>query len=95
MASQLFKKSSLEGKQVWYFTAPSSLSLSSIEQISLKDVQAGKAVIKHKDSVYGFIEDSAEDKTYTQIMVPDGSDDGYRTSENPSNPIPTKSLIRF
>jgi len=74
----MFKKSSLEGKQIWYFTAPSSLPISSMGQISLKDASDGKPIVNHKDMEYGFVRDSAEDKTYTKIMVPNGSDNGYR-----------------
>jgi hypothetical protein len=84
-AAQTFKKLNLEGKEIWYFTAPASLSLSSIEQMSLKDAKAGKAILNHKGNEYGFIRVAAEDKTYTKIMVPHGSDDGYRTSKVSSN----------
>jgi hypothetical protein len=78
--AQMFKKSSLEGKQIWYFTAPASLPISSIGQVSLRDARTSKAIVSHKGNEYGFIQDSAEDKTYTKIMVPHGSD-GYRIGE--------------
>lgn len=79
--AQMFKKSSLEGKQIWYFTAPASLSISLIEQMSLKDVTTGKAMINHQGNNYGFTPDSTGDKMYTKIMVPHTSGDGYRTSK--------------
>ena len=78
--SQTFKKSSLEGKEVWYFTAPASLPISSIEQVSLRDSRSSKAIVTHNGNEYEFIQDSADDKTYTKIMVPHGSD-GYRIGE--------------
>lgn len=80
--AHMFKKSSLEGKEVWYFTAPASLPISSIEQVSLRDARSSKAMVTHDGNEYGFIPDSADDKTYTKIMVPHGSG-GYRIAVKP------------
>ncbi|TVY30911.1 hypothetical protein LHYA1_G000779 [Lachnellula hyalina] len=74
-----FKKSSLEGKQIWYFTAPASVPISSIKKMSLSAVEDGEKVCSHNNHDYGFVKDTAEDKTYTKIMVPNSSDDGYQT----------------
>jgi hypothetical protein len=79
--AEMFKKSSLEGKQIWYFTAPASLPISSIGEMPLNDAKTSQAILNYKDAEYGFIRESAEDQTYTKIMVPHGSDDGYRTGE--------------
>jgi len=76
----MFKRSNLEGKQIWYFTAPAAVSISSIEQMSLEDATAGKAILNHNGSKYSFMRDSAENKTYTQIMLLQSSD-GYRTGK--------------
>lgn len=76
----MFKRSNLEGKQIWYFTAPAAVSISSIKQMPLEDATAGKAILNHNGSEYGFMRDSAEDKTYTLIMVLQSSD-GYRTGK--------------
>ncbi len=78
--AQMFSKSSLEGKQVWYFTAPASLPISSIGQVSLQDARSSKAIVTYNENEYGFVRDSADDKTYAKIMVPHGSD-GYRIGE--------------
>lgn len=80
-ASQTFKKSSLEGKKIWYFTAPVSVPMSSIKNMSLKDAKDGKPILEHNGDQYGFVQDSAQDKTHTKIIVPKGSEDGYRTSK--------------
>ncbi|KAG4437002.1 hypothetical protein IFR05_007506 [Cadophora sp. M221] len=78
-ASQMLKKSSLEGKQIWYFTAPASVPISSIKAMSLLDAKNGKTVLIHEGNDYGFMKDSAEDTTYTRIMVP-SSDAGYKAA---------------
>jgi hypothetical protein len=79
--SKLFHKSSLEGKQIWYITAPASVSLSSIGQMSLRDIEKGKKALSHNGNDYGFTQDASEDKTNTMIMIPNSSDDGYRAGK--------------
>lgn len=73
----MLKNSNLAGKQIWYFTAPASVPISSLKEMSFSDATKGKPVLSYKDSDYGFV-DSAEDKTYTKIMVPSSSDDSYK-----------------
>jgi len=80
-ASKFLKKSNLEGKQIWYITAPASVSISSIEKISLQDIKDGKPILLHEGSNYGFAQDIAQDKTYTKIMAPNESNDGYCTGK--------------
>jgi len=80
-ASKLFKESHLEGKQIWYITAPASVSISAIEQISLQDIKKGKTILSHNSNDYAFVQDVAVDKTYTKIMAPIGSHDSYRTGK--------------
>lgn len=75
--SRTFAKTNLEGKLIWYFTAPASVQISSIQQISLGAVEDGKIILSNKSSDYGFIQESAEDRTYSKIMVPRGSEGGY------------------
>jgi len=79
--SKLFKKSNLEGKQIWYITAPASVSISSIEQISLQDIKEGKPILSHGGNNYGLSQDIAVDKTYTKILAPNESNDGYCTGK--------------
>ncbi|RDW67981.1 hypothetical protein BP6252_09377 [Coleophoma cylindrospora] len=80
-SSKLFTKSNLEGKQIWYITAPASVPISAIEEVSLKAMKKGKPAVTHNGEDYGFVEDT-EDKTYTKILVPNGSEDGYKATSN-------------
>jgi hypothetical protein len=79
-ASKLFKEANLEGKQIWYFTAPTSVPVSSIQHMSLQNAKDGKKIFSHSGNDYGFFQDVVEDKTYTKIMVP-SSKDGYRAGK--------------
>ncbi|PBP20835.1 hypothetical protein BUE80_DR008455 [Diplocarpon rosae] len=86
-ASELLEKSSLEGKQIWYFTAPASIPISSIKEMSLSDAKDGKAILSYKDNDYGFTKDSIEDKAYTKIMVPSSSDKVYKYASKSINRV--------
>jgi hypothetical protein len=55
--------------------------ISSIKKMSLSAVKNGEKVCSHNDHDYGFVQDTADDKTYTKIMVPNSSDDGYQTGK--------------
>ncbi|PSS09061.1 hypothetical protein M430DRAFT_53620 [Amorphotheca resinae ATCC 22711] len=86
-SSQLFKESNLQGKQIWYITAPASAPLSSIEELSLLDIKEHRKVLSHKGDNYGFFEDESEATAITKVLVPSSSDDGYRSAKTPVNKI--------
>lgn len=80
-ASKLLKKSNLEGKQIWYFTAPSSVPITSIQKISLREGDGD--TVKHAGNEYGFVEGTVA--VGTKIMVPSSTDGGYKTCKTPSS----------
>lgn len=73
-------KSSLEGKQVWYFTAPASLPISIIKdtEIDLAKAQAGGAIINHKGDGYGLDIEPFSASTKIQLMIPSKGGDKYK-----------------
>ena len=77
-SSQLFGDSNLESKQIWYITAPASVSIDTIKDMSLRGVRSGKVVLSQKGNEYRFVEDTAENKTYTKLMLPNKAKNGYR-----------------
>lgn len=80
-ASQLLNKSNLKGKQIWYITAPASVSMEAIETMSWPGDVQKNAVISFNGKNYGFVQGTAEAKASTKFMVPNSSDDGYRSGE--------------
>jgi hypothetical protein len=90
--TQQLKGSNLEGKEIWYITAPVSVPLSSIENMSLQAIQEHKVVLSHNGDDYAVIEDSSGANESTMVMLPKSSDDGYHTGKH-TNPVklsPTK-----
>lgn len=74
----MFNNQNLSGKQVWYITAPASVPISAIKNISLQDVQMGKPSVSLNGQDYGFVQDNLEDKGNPKVMLPDGSSSTYR-----------------
>lgn len=77
--SKLLKSSNLQGKEIWYITAPASVPLSSIEELSLLNIKERKEILSHNGDEYSFVQDTSEAKEYTKVMVPNTAGDGYRT----------------
>lgn len=73
----VFDKTNLEGKQVWYFTAPASVPITAVKKVSLQKVKDGKPTVSHNGSDYGFVREETDKKTYARIMVPSSTGDGY------------------
>jgi hypothetical protein len=91
-----FKKANMSGKQVWYITAPSSVSISSIQTMSLLDIKNGDSVYAQDGIGYGFsqaLQDDLEESSNTVVMVPD-TKDGYRTGKHiPSIKITSNAIL--
>ncbi|EHL02774.1 hypothetical protein M7I_1293 [Glarea lozoyensis 74030] len=88
--SDAFKKSNLGGKQIWYFTAPASVPISSIENISLLDVKNGDTVYSKDGADYGFAKSSENDpeqNSGTILMIPSSTSEGYKTVSRPIDQV--------
>jgi hypothetical protein len=75
-ALKLFKQSNLAGKQVWYLTAPASLPITTLHEISMENIEKGESVISHQDSQYGFVPNNDNSKSTTVVMLPGNG--GYK-----------------
>jgi hypothetical protein len=87
--SQVFSPSNLAGKQLWYITAPASVPISAVKEVSLQNVQVGKPALSLNGREYGFVQGHADEKGCTKIMVPDGNSTGYHLGK-----IRLKSVTR-
>lgn len=90
-ASRLLKDFALEGKQLYYISAPASLPIKSIQGISLAAVKQGNARFEHGGTTYSVVEDSscARDRSHLGVLVPQPAKKGYLTSKCCLN-LPTR-----
>lgn len=70
---ELFRKSALQGKEIWYIVAPASVPLDSLKEVSLRDINKGKAVVSLKNDEYGFVEETEKAGNPAGIIAPDRS----------------------
>lgn len=79
--SEFLSKSSLDGKQVWYFTAPASLPITVIKdmEIDLAKAQSGGAILNHKGDAYGLDLEPYTTSSQIQLLIPSKGGEKYNT----------------
>ncbi|KAI1098091.1 DNA-directed RNA polymerase I subunit RPA34.5-domain-containing protein [Jackrogersella minutella] len=77
--TEFFSKANLEGKQVWYFTAPASLPITVLKdiEIDLSKATTGEALLNHKGDDYGLDLESRATSTQIQLLIPSRGGDKY------------------
>lgn len=77
--TEFFSKANLEGKQVWYFTAPASLPITVLKdmQIDLSKAATGEALLNHKGDEYGLDLEANATSTQIQLLIPSQAGDNY------------------
>ncbi|KAL9628163.1 MAG: hypothetical protein Q9204_006070, partial [Flavoplaca sp. TL-2023a] len=71
-------KESLQGKQIWYITAPASVPLSLIKDVSIRNVTARTSILSYKTAEYGLIEQPNGEKGEKLLLIPSTENIGYR-----------------
>lgn len=73
-------KSNLEGKQVWYFTAPASLPITVLKdmEIDLSKAQSGGPLLQHAGDAYGIDLEPYTTSTQIQLVIPGKVGDQYK-----------------
>lgn len=81
--ADFFAKAKLDGKQLWYFTAPASIPISVVEklQIPMDKAQSGDAMFQHNSEDYtvGFDVGSS---TAVQLLIPNKKGTRYEQGGN-------------
>lgn len=77
--ARVFRQAKLEGKQLWYFTAPSSVPITVVEKLAIPVEQAeqGKAILNHEDEDYGMSFDDALTSKTIKLLIPNKAGDKY------------------
>jgi hypothetical protein len=79
--AEIFSRSNLAGKQLWYITAPASVPISAVKQVYLQDIQLGKPALAFGGREYGFVQDQVGEEGFTKVLIPEGNSDAYRIGE--------------
>ncbi|OTA99144.1 hypothetical protein M426DRAFT_325389 [Hypoxylon sp. CI-4A] len=75
------RQANLEGKQLWYFTAPASLPLTILRdlEIDLSKATTGEMLLNHKGDDYGLSLESHTTSSQIQLVIPTKTGDRYNT----------------
>ncbi|CAH0037421.1 unnamed protein product [Clonostachys solani] len=81
--AEICNQANLEGKQVWYFTVPSNVPVSVVQnlEIPMDQSQRGDHVFSHNGENYGVSFDTMTPKSTIQILIP--SSDGLQYQSAP------------
>ncbi|KAH0441950.1 DNA-directed RNA polymerase i subunit [Colletotrichum camelliae] len=78
--ADFFTKAKLDGKQLWYFTAPASVPINVIEklEIPMDKVKKGQPIFKHNSEDYTVGQD--EGSTSIQLLIPNKKGARYESA---------------
>jgi hypothetical protein len=81
--AEVCNQANLQGKQFWYFTVPSDIPISVVQnmEIPLDTAQRGDTVFSHNGDSYGVSFDSMTPKSTIQILIPTVDGSKYRAGE--------------
>ncbi|GAW13264.1 hypothetical protein ANO14919_026440 [Xylariales sp. No.14919] len=77
--ADFFSNANLEGKQVWYFTAPASLPITVLKdmEIDLSKATSGGPLLTHGGDNYGLDLESYATNTQIQLLIPSQGGEKY------------------
>lgn len=77
--ARVFRQAKLEGKQLWYFTAPSSVPITVVEKMAIpvEKAEQGKAILSHEGQDYGMSFDDALTSKTIKLLIPNKAGDKY------------------
>lgn len=79
--AQTLSPSALQGKELWHITVPNSVPISSIAEISTKNILTGAAILTHYGAEYG-LSLEIQDKTAQRIVLfPSSNTANYESAE--------------
>ena len=75
-AMDMFSPTNLAGKEIWHITAPSSVPISSIKEMSQQSILARSSILSYEGSNYGLIPNSSTDEA---LLLPSAEDNDYKS----------------
>ncbi|KAL8760302.1 MAG: hypothetical protein Q9199_000084 [Rusavskia elegans] len=75
-----FAKEALQGKQIWYFTAPASVPISLLKEFSTREVAEGASILSYKNVEYGLIAEPGTKHGGKMLLIPSPENNHYGSS---------------
>ncbi|CAO1602578.1 hypothetical protein XANCAGTX0491_006185 [Xanthoria calcicola] len=75
-----FTKEALLGKQIWYITAPASVPISLIKEVSAREVTERRSILSYKNTEYGLIAEPDTKHGENMLLIPSPENNHYLSS---------------
>ena len=94
---EIFAPKNLVGKQIWHITAPMSVPVTSIKQISTQSLRNGSSILSYEDAEYGLSSESrTEQASNHALILPSTQHNEYRLSRIPiTKTIHLQQLVKL
>ena len=80
--SEVLAPSYLQGKQLWHITAPESVPISLIKEVSTENIGNGSSILEHRGAKYGLVPESEfEQASGRSLLLPSTQTNNYRHSK--------------
>lgn len=81
--ANFFSKAQLDGKQVWYITAPASLPVTIVQDLTIpmEQAQKGMPVLSHNGDDYRMAFDNPAASSSFRLLIPNKKGDEYSMRE--------------
>lgn len=89
--SDILAPSNLQGKQIWHITAPDSVPISLVKEISTPNIGNGASILEYHGAKYGLVPESGGEQASSRtLLLPSTRTNDYRLAQ--SNIIKTLHL---
>ncbi|KAK3168187.1 hypothetical protein OEA41_004633 [Lepraria neglecta] len=80
-AAEIFSPAYLAGKEIWHITAPASVPIASIKEVSMQGIKARTSILSHKGADYSLVPESGAEQANNQaLLLPSIQTNSYQTS---------------
>ena len=80
--SEILAPSNLQGKQIWYITAPESVPISLVKEFSTQKIGNGASILEYQGAKYGLIPESeVEQASRRALFLPSNQTNEYQSSK--------------
>ncbi len=80
--SEIIAPSNLQGKQIWHITAPESVPITLVKEVSTQDISNGTSILEYHGAKYGLVlESDVEQTSGRALLLPSSKTNAYRPSK--------------
>lgn len=80
--SEILAPPNLQGKQIWHITAPESVPISLVKEVSTHSIGNGASILEYQGAKYGLVPESeAEQASSRALLLPSTQTNNYRPSK--------------